>query len=115
MRSAAGQHCARLVVVVLFLWTAATCAGIRRFPDIPRELRQPPGALLDDENDATPKGILRTLPSQGIRLTKTAEGWEPRLYDDAPGYCTIGYGHLIKRQRCNGSEPAEFLHGIREP
>lgn len=36
-------------------------------------------------------------------------------YNDDNGYCTIGYGHLIKKQRCDEiSMPSEFLHGVDE-
>ena len=38
----------------------------------------------------------------------------PHLYLDAAKYCTIGYGHLVKRAPCNGSEAPEFLAGITE-
>ncbi|MEJ6004754.1 lysozyme [Paucibacter sp. AS339] len=47
-----------------------------------------------------------------MKLTKDSEGWSAKLYDDAAGYCTIGYGHLIKKARCDGSELSEFLRGI---
>jgi GH24 family phage-related lysozyme (muramidase) len=29
-------------------------------------------------------------------------------------YCTVGYGHLIKRAPCNGTEPDEFRKGLTE-
>jgi GH24 family phage-related lysozyme (muramidase) len=54
---------------------------------------------------------LKTSP-KGIEFIKAYEKFEPYPYDDAEGYCTIGYGHLIKYSRCNGTESTEFLKGI---
>lgn len=34
----------------------------------------------------------------GIALIKRFEGFEPHIYNDAAGYPTIGYGHLIRPQ-----------------
>jgi GH24 family phage-related lysozyme (muramidase) len=47
----------------------------------------------------------------GIKATEGFEGWEPYLYNDAADYCTIGYGHLIKKAPCNGTEP--YQDGLR--
>jgi lysozyme len=42
------------------------------------------------------KKILQMKTSQnGINLIKQFEGFEPEIYQDAAGYATIGYGHLI--------------------
>ena len=48
-------------------------------------------------------------------MTKTSEGWSARAYNDVARYCTIGYGHLIKKAPCDGSEPPGFRNGITEP
>ena len=76
-----------------------------------------PGIFVDDETRAVlPDGVeLRKVFDPGLELTKTSEGFVARLYIDAAGFCTIGYGHLIRKARCDGSEPAEFRSGIREP
>lgn len=50
-----------------------------------------------------------------MKLTQVSEGWSAKPYDDAAGYCTIGYGHLIKKARCDGSELPEFMRGITKP
>jgi GH24 family phage-related lysozyme (muramidase) len=42
---------------------------------------------------------------RGVKATEDFEGWVPYLYNDAARYCTIGYGHLIKKAPCNGTEP----------
>jgi lysozyme len=54
----------------------------------------------------------RTIYSNGLNYTKSAEGWRSGTYNDVAGYCTIGYGHLIKKSRCDGTEPPEFVRGL---
>lgn len=75
------------------------------------------GILMEpEEKAALPPGVKpRKLYSKGLDLTKHAEGFRKRLYNDAARYCTIGYGHLIKKVSCDGSESAGFLDGITEP
>jgi lysozyme len=74
-----------------------------------------PGILLEDDKALLPAGeVLRPLHPKGLRLTKASEGWVPKLYNDAAGYCTVGYGHLVYRNRCDGVNPKEFLGGIDE-
>ena len=77
----------------------------------------PAGDLLETENRAAPPQdvTLRAVYSKGLQVTKDSEGWRSRLYDDAARYCTIGYGHLVKRARCDGSEPPKFLSGLTKP
>jgi GH24 family phage-related lysozyme (muramidase) len=79
--------------------------------------RLPPGELVASEGrDLPPQGIsLRAVYPPGIKVTKLSEGWVPHLYNDAVLYCTIGYGHLIKKAPCNGTEPAEFRSGLTKP
>lgn len=60
-------------------------------------------------------GELRSIIDRGIRLTKGEEGFRGHLYNDAAHYCTIAYGHLIKKASCDGSEPGDFRRGISEP
>ncbi|HRF11538.1 MAG: Lysozyme RrrD [Candidatus Accumulibacter phosphatis] len=74
-----------------------------------------PGILLEDEV-SLPKGIRpRAVYDKGIRLTKVSEGFVPRLYNDAARYCSIAYGHLVKKAPCDGKEPPEFRRGLGEP
>jgi lysozyme len=76
----------------------------------------PPGELLSLQKELPPQNvILRSIYPPGIELTKSSEGWVPHLYNDAVRYCTIGYGHLIAKAPCNGSEPAEFRNGLTRP
>ena len=53
---------------------------------------------------------------KGIQFIKDWETFKANLYDDdSEGHhCTIGYGHLVHRGRCDGSESEEFKKGISE-
>ncbi|SFR85621.1 Phage-related lysozyme (muramidase), GH24 family [Microbacterium sp. cf046] len=53
-----------------------------------------------------------TVSVRGLAFIGRWEGFSPTLYNDPLGHCTIGYGHLVHRGRCTGSEPAEFRTGI---
>ncbi len=76
----------------------------------------PPGELLASDRALVPQGVeLRPVYPPGITVTKSSEGWVPHLYNDAVRYCTIGYGHLIKKAPCNGTEPIEFRNGLTRP
>lgn len=100
----------------LILALAAGClSAAAAVPTVPTKL--PAGIFLDPDSRATlPAGTpMRLVSEQGLRVTKESEGWRARLYNDVAGYCTIGYGHLIKKARCDGSESAEFRSGITEP
>ncbi|ENA9698530.1 peptidoglycan DD-metalloendopeptidase family protein [Salmonella enterica subsp. enterica] len=56
-----------------------------------------------------------SLSSDGKEFIK---GWESlclKTYNDSEGYCTIGYGHLIERNKCeNINIPTDFKNGISE-
>src|SRR5688500_17141039 len=72
-----------------------------------------PGIFLDPAERAVPPGAdVRLVYPRGLAITKASEGFRRHLYNDAAGYCTIAYGHLIKKARCNGTEPHEFLRGV---
>ncbi|UIK20668.1 lysozyme [Rhizobium leguminosarum] len=73
-----------------------------------------PGILLEGTRDVLPQGAkLRPVFQKGIDVTKKGEGWVPNRYNDAAGYCTVGYGHLLKKSKCDGTgNEVEFLKGI---
>jgi len=48
----------------------------------------------------------------GVRFIGRWEGFRGNLYNDPLGHCTIGFGHLVHRGNCDGSEPARFKRGI---
>lgn len=54
----------------------------------------------------------RTISAAGARMIAEFEGFRSELYDDPAGHCTIGYGHLVHKGRCNGSEPEAFRRGL---
>lgn len=56
----------------------------------------------------------RTLSAAGALMISEFEGFSATLYDDPAGHCTIGYGHLVHRGRCNGNEPAAFRRGLTQ-
>jgi GH24 family phage-related lysozyme (muramidase) len=56
-----------------------------------------------------------TASDEIIKFIKDWEGLEINAYNDSKGYCTIGYGHLIKKKKCNEIIiPDEFKNGITE-
>ncbi len=91
------------------------CATKPTYPTI--EDAFTPGIFLDlGAKTALPAGTpLRPVIAKGITLTKLSEGWRNRLYNDVAGYCTIGYGHLVKRAPCDGNVRADWQDGITEP
>lgn len=54
----------------------------------------------------------------GRQVLTMAEGFIPSLYDDGgkgKGHCTIGYGHLVHYDPCNGEKyqlEHQFINGI---
>lgn len=56
-----------------------------------------------------------TLSDEGIKLIKEFEGFRAKMYNDAVGHCTIGYGTLIHKGRCDGSaSEAPYTDGVTE-
>ncbi len=91
-------------------------AGLAESGDLPPDERLTPGILLEPEVELPlPKGVwLRPVYDKGVRLTKLSEGFVPRLYNDAARYCSIAYGHLVRKAPCDGSEPAALQRGVSE-
>ncbi|MBK6958449.1 MAG: lysozyme [Nitrosomonas sp.] len=71
-----------------------------------------PGIFLEEPSKGgLPQGMtLRKISDEGIQLVKESEGFIPTLYDDPAGFCTIGYGHLVKYASCDGDKPSELAH-----
>ena len=107
----------RLIPLVVAL-LATSCTTPAPAPAIEHdEEAVTPGIFLEPDNrDVLPAGTtLRPVFSMGLNVTKAAEGFRPRRYNDVANYCSIGYGHLIKRSPCDNSESAEFVRGLAEP
>jgi lysozyme len=68
------------------------------------------------ERMASPLGIAgstaKPMPPLALDLVKDFEQWRDQVYNDAAGYCTIGYGHLIALQRCEVLQLGDFADGI---
>lgn len=84
--------------------------------DFPSEARLTPGILLEPPLDVSlPKGVrLRPVPDKGIALAKVSEGFVPRLYNDGSRFCSIGYGHMVKKAPCDTNEPVALRRGVSE-
>lgn len=109
----------RIAVLASLAVASFALTGCATEPKSVQDVDRPTSGLLLEEQEGgktlPPAGLkLRPVHPRGLTLTKVSEGWVSRLYNDAAGYCTIGYGHLIKKSRCNGTEPTEFLAGITE-
>ena len=55
-----------------------------------------------------------SLGSEGLKLIQDFETFQSELYDtDGGGHCTIGWGHLVHKGKCDGRENEKiFLGGI---
>lgn len=106
-------------------WGAAACAGALLTGCAATETaeyaergdRITPGIFLEKTRAVIPEGFtVRKVFPPGLALTKVSEGFVDRAYNDAAGYCTIAYGHLIRLARCQSfTLPAEFRGRISEP
>lgn len=54
------------------------------------------------------------ISDSGVELIKRFESYKGNLYNDPAGHCTIGYGTLVHRGKCDGSESKEYKDGISE-
>ena len=106
-----GEAMLRAILHAL-VWSplAIGCASV----EVPTYTDRFAAGILLEEQPPPAAALLRPVSSQGLELTKASEGWVNRLYNDAVGYCTIGYGHLVKKSRCDGSEPMIFRPTIDE-
>lgn len=103
----------RLLLIGLAIGLLAISVHAQSFET--RYDKLPSGSLveqLDGQFAAAPGAQPRPLLKIGLTLIKESEGWSPRPYNDAVGYCTIGYGHLIAKQKCQALSLGEFANGI---
>ncbi len=65
------------------------------------------------ENDSRIDVNLLNVSDKGKAFIKEWEGFYADAYNDSEGYCTIGYGHLIEKKKCEDiTLPEEFKNGI---
>ena len=79
------------------------------------EIRIPSGIQIESmgESAGIAPASVRPITPLGLELIKNFEGWEPKPYDtDGAGYCTVGYGHLIARAKCNTINPLPYVEGL---
>ncbi|MBL8547403.1 MAG: lysozyme [Hyphomonadaceae bacterium] len=112
MKSVARGGALALSMIALASCATQPAEGPRTFPTLGRSAA---GILVDTTGSRAilPAGTpLRPVIPPGVDLVKVSELFVPNLYNDPAGYCTIGYGHLIKRSNCDGTESPEFLAGL---
>ncbi len=114
------KHLADTILLIVISTAVGLMAGCEKEPEaeFPSKDSLTPGIFLDTEAERAvlPEGVeVRKVYDRGIELTKESEGFVGKLYNDAAGYCTIGYGHLIKLAGCDGTESDEFRAGITVP
>ncbi|MGO8044949.1 lysozyme [Rhizobium johnstonii] len=91
--------------ITAFLW-ATTIAFAQDAERDPPADWIPPGVQVEELSGTLPavaapnNAKVRKIPLIALGIIKTFEGWKKNVYDDPVGYCTIGYGHLIARNRC---------------
>lgn len=56
------------------------------------------------------------LSGEGVGLIKRFEGFVAKPYNDPVGHCTVGYGTLLHKGNCNGTDASEkpYTGGISE-
>lgn len=106
--------------------TVLTCAKTgpcdAAAPDQPSRFLQILGALtpgiLREAEPAVkdlPTVTLRGVNDKGMTLTKASEGFVPQLYEDTARYCSIAYGHLLRKAGCAPDDQRRFPRRIPEP
>lgn len=93
------QLIAQTAVQLLF----AASMPVSAQDDISRALRTPSQSQIEDFTaglGATAPNNARPLFPLAPNLIMAFEGWEPSPYDDPSSYCTVGYGHLLKKSKC---------------
>jgi len=103
----------RLPAVAWILVLGLLFAACSRKPEVPKLDKMTPGVFLEGEPlEEGARALLRPVSGKGIALTEDSEGFVPTLYDDSANYCSIAFGHLVKKRNCDGTEPGEFLRGV---
>ena len=101
------QFAAQITVQVLL----AASMPVSAQDDISRALRTPSQSQIEDFaaglGVTIPNG-LRPLFPLAPNLIMAFEGWEPSPYDDPSGYCTVGYGHLLKKSKCSSIDLTKY-------
>ncbi|GJE09147.1 lysozyme [Methylobacterium longum] len=103
----------------------ASVAYSQDFPDVPAKITSQFAITLLEGREsnslgaAPPSTGARTISSLGLALIIDFEGAVKKgnthiPYNDAAGYCTIGYGRLLKKDRCGNISLDVLKDGISE-
>ena len=57
-------------------------------------------------------GSSREISPIGLELIEVFDGWSAKAYNDAAGYCVIGYGHVVAKKPCEESILGQFDHAL---
>lgn len=72
-----------------------------------------PQILAEETRAVLPEGVTpRHVYQKGLDMTASFEGFRSKLYADAAGHCTIGYGHLLKRGACTEELTKTYAKGL---
>lgn len=91
------------------------CAPAPGGPEEVRRLAKPvPRIFLEPApRAALPPGVEpRRVSEKGLALTARMEGYEGDLYEDPAGYCTIGFGHLVRLGLCSPEDVERYRNGL---
>lgn len=100
------SRCALISSLLIFVATNACAQEAATIEPFRAEDKTSSGLLVERiqgdlpsvaEEPVRPRKFLRVA----VGLIKTFEGWDPDVYDDPSGYCTIGFGHLIGKSSCD--------------
>jgi GH24 family phage-related lysozyme (muramidase) len=66
-------------------------------------------------SDDAGAGNAMTVSDAGVEFVKGWEGFAPKLYNDAVGHCTVGYGTLVHLGNCDGRDSEQpYLNGVSQ-
>lgn len=69
--------------------------------------------LVEETRAVLPEGVSpRHVYQKGLDTTAAFEGFRSKLYADAAGHCTIGFGHLLKLGACDDALKKQYEKGL---
>ena len=98
-------------------WAKAVAAGVD-LPPAPRLWHYHPLSFLvhvagtvsvaSEQTPSQPGRGVQSASRAAAELIAGHESFEPSLYHDPSGFCTVGYGHLLQRGPCTDANRREF-------
>ncbi|ABR65071.1 lysozyme [Sinorhizobium medicae] len=113
------------VLLILLMSASASASYSQGFPEEPDKVPAQFAISLLEAREANSLGAApssaeaRSISELGLALIIDFEGFVKNgnlhiPYNDAAGYCTIGYGRLIKKERCRDLDLGDLRRGITE-